>query len=136
MKYDSHIMDKLEPIASTTDHKWARLAAAVVYKNNIIATGTNSLKTHPFQAKYGKTDKSICLHAEIAAIKSALRCVSVEDMKDMDLYVLRVKKSGPRGPDVRAMALPCEGCMRAIVEFEIGTVYYTTDTGDVDVLEM
>jgi deoxycytidylate deaminase len=51
----------------------ARLAAALVYRNEIIAMGTNKNKTHPFQKKYASNADAIFLHAEIDAICNALR---------------------------------------------------------------
>ena len=50
-----------------------RLAAGVWHKNNLVGLGVNSYKTDPFQAKYGKHEHAIHLHAEIAAIKNAAR---------------------------------------------------------------
>ena len=60
------IAKELRPIQS------ARIAAAIVQKNNIVSIGVNSRKSHPFQKKYGKNDDSIFLHAETDAIKNAL----------------------------------------------------------------
>ena len=45
----------------------ARLAACVVYKNDIVSFGLNEKKSHPFQAKYGKNSDAVYLHAETSA---------------------------------------------------------------------
>lgn len=106
----------------------AKLAAALVKNNRIIAIGTNRMRTDPMQAKYGRNKDSIFLHAEIHAIKNALRTNSVEDIRDTVLYVCRVKRPDERSRSfVSGMAKPCEGCMRAVAEFGIKNVIYTTD---------
>lgn len=108
----------------------ARLAACVVHHNNIIAFGTNSNKTHPMQARYGKNDKSIFLHAEISAIKNALRYISIEELAECTLYVCRVKfQSSYRNSMQFGLAKPCPGCEHCIDSFGIQKVYHTTDTG-------
>lgn len=97
-----------------------KLAAGVVYKKHLIATGINGYKSHPMMAKYGKNSESIFLHAEVDAIKNALRLLPVSQLSKCDLYVVRVKKDGSFG-----MACPCEGCQRAIETFNLRNVYYT-----------
>lgn len=106
----------------------AKLAAAIVKKNRIISFGFNSKKTHPFQAKYARNDEAIYLHAEIAAIKNALRHISVDDLCYTTLYIARVKKTAPFSNKlVWGLAKPCAGCARAISEFGIKNVVYTTN---------
>ncbi len=121
-----NILNILERVADTADHERYFLAAAVVIKNKIISFGINRMKTDPFQAKYGKNKECIYMHAEIHAIKNALRHVEVDALRKADLYVLRIRNED-RG---RAMSKPCEGCQRAIAEFGIRNVIYTTDDGD------
>lgn len=107
----------------------AKLAAAIIYKNKIISIGVNSMKSSPLQAKYATNkDLSIYLHAEISAIKNALRQIDVEDFKKVSLYVCRVKYDILSNSIVYGLAKPCSGCMRAIFEFDIKKVYYTLET--------
>jgi cytidine deaminase len=107
----------------------AKLAAAIVNKNKIISIGVNSMKSSPLQAKYATNkDLSIYLHAEISAIKNALRQIDVEDFKKVSLYVCRVKYDILTNSIVYGLAKPCSGCMRAIFEFDIKKVYYTLET--------
>jgi tRNA(Arg) A34 adenosine deaminase TadA len=107
----------------------AKLAAAIVHKNKIISIGVNSMKSSPLQAKYATNkDLSIYLHAEISAIKNALRQIDVEDFKKVSLYVCRVKYDILTNSIVYGLAKPCSGCMRAIFEFDIKKVYYTLET--------
>lgn len=113
--------EDVKPVAA------ARVAAAIVVRNEIIAIGTNSRKTHPFQARFGKNSKSIFWHAETAAIRNALRCIDEDKLTHATLYVARAKKMVKRGTFVSGMACPCAGCRRAIRHYGIRKVVYTTD---------
>lgn len=105
-----------------------KFSAAIVHKKQIIAIGKNSYKTHPLMAEWGQNEESICLHAEIDAIKNALRKVSVDHLEKCDLYVVRVKRPTYDSDDwVHGLAKPCDGCLRAIANFNIKNVYYTRD---------
>jgi len=112
----------VEPVAQ------ARLAAAIVYKNQLISFGINQRKTDPFQAKFSKNSEAIYIHAENSAIKNALRDLSIEKLSKATLYICRVKKLDNRF--VFGMAKPCVGCMKAIINFDIKKVYYSLDNGD------
>jgi deoxycytidylate deaminase len=81
----SKIAIAVEPVAH------ARIAACVVYKNEIISFGINQKKSHPFQAIYGTNKESIFLHAETDAIKNALKIISVSELTKASLYICRVK---------------------------------------------
>lgn len=108
----------------------SRLAAMLVYKNDVIAIGYNKKKTHPMARRFQKHQEAIYLHAEVDCIKNALRLVEPDLLQKCTMYVLRIKR-----PDcnpkafVRAMAKPCCGCQHAIEQFGIKKVYYTTDEG-------
>lgn len=99
-----------------------RLAAGIVHKKSLIATGVNSYKSHPLMLQFGKNSDSIFLHAEVDAIKNALRLLSVGQLKDCDMYVVRVKRDGSYG-----LAKPCEGCRNALALYGLKNVYYTHD---------
>lgn len=131
MKINQNIFDTLAAVAESNDeYPTARLAAAIVKNNKIVSVGKNRHKTDPLQAKFGKNKDAIYLHAEIHAIKNALRHISVDDLKNTTLYVCRVKKAKKQtDPFEWAMAKPCEGCSRAIAEFGIRKVVYTTKPG-------
>ena len=108
----------------------ARIAAAVVYRGDIVSFGHNQKKSHPFQAKFGKNEGCIYLHAEVDAIKNALRCMPVEELRNADLYISRAKRPEPRSSKfVSGLAKPCTGCLKAIVAFGIRNVFYTCDDG-------
>jgi deoxycytidylate deaminase len=122
------IFDVLFKLAETVEPVGnAKLAAAIVIKNEIISFGINKRKSHPFQKRFGKNSDAIFLHAEIDAIKNALRHVSQEELSRASLYVARAKKTEKRNY-IQGMAKPCEkGCQCAIAAFGIKNVYYTTD---------
>lgn len=106
----------------------ARLAACIVYKNDIVSFGTNSMKTHPFQARYGRNKESIYLHAETSAIKNALNSISVSELSKCSLYICRVKFSDAHKQNlVFGLAKPCSGCFRCINTFGIRKVIFSLD---------
>jgi deoxycytidylate deaminase len=69
--------------------KSSRMTAAIVRGKDIISLGANQMRTHPFQAKFGKNPESLFWHAETNAIYNALRVMDVEGLKKADLYVCR-----------------------------------------------
>lgn len=100
-----------------------KLAAGVVYRNRLVAVGVNSYKSHPLMSKFGKNPEAIYLHAEVDAIKNALRVLSLQELEKSDILVVRVKRDGH---DYKTcLAKPCEGCMRAIEAFNLRNLYYT-----------
>lgn len=134
MEYDprvSKIFSVLFEVAVATPKVAnAKLAAAIVYKNRIVSIGVNSLKTNPFQIRFASSSDSIYLHAETAAIKNALRQLSLRELSRASLYVCRVKsKDGTPNNFGFGLAKPCIGCTRAIIEFNISKVFYTCETG-------
>ena len=95
------ILETLSKIAEDLDKDMnrtgARHAAAVVYKNQIVAYGVNQNKSHPFHSRFSEHDDAIFLHAETDAIKNALRRISEDEMEKASLFVCRVKydSNGP-----------------------------------------
>lgn len=130
--YNERIFTKLVKAAQESDHSWAKVSACIVQRGVPLEIGTNRNKSHPFQLKYSRNKESIFLHAEISAIKNAMRFLSLDDLEHTDLYVCRMKNI--KGNMVYGLAKPCEGCMKAIVEFGIKTVYFTTNEGTIEQL--
>lgn len=120
-----HLLNK---IALLSDHPKFQMSAIIVRRNTILGVGCNKMKSHPFQAKYRKNIDAIFLHAEVNAIKNALRDHSIDDLVGSTMYVLRKTSKG------YGLAKPCDGCMRAIVEFGIGEVIYSNNTNTFDQL--
>ena len=113
----------------------ARLAACIVYKNDVVAFGVNQMKSHPFQARYSKNTDSVFLHAETSAIKNALKCISVKELEKSTLYICRVKHHDQlKEKLVFGMSKPCPGCFRCINTFGISKVIFTLDNGLCDML--
>lgn len=118
------ILNRLQDISLATPKvSNFRLAAAIIYKNRLVSYGVNSYKSSPFQKKYGKNEHAIFLHAEIAAINNALRHINVSQLSKSKMIICRINKEG------LAMSKPCVGCQRALAEFGIRTVFYTTPNG-------
>ncbi len=104
------------------------VVASIYVSNKCISYGFNSRKSHPLQYKYSKCDEAICIHAEIDAIRNALRVAHAEVLSSATMYIARAKSPGPRKPkSLMGLAKPCSGCARAIVAFSIRNVYFTQD---------
>jgi len=79
----------------------------------------------------GYRPDQIYLHAEIDAIKNALRLIDQDQLSKCDLYIVRVKrKSSKDRAFVYGLAKPCPGCKRAIANFNLRNVFYTEDELD------
>lgn len=114
----------------------ARMASCIVYKNDVIAFGINEMKSHPFQAKFGKNSEAVFLHAETSAIKNALKYVSVELLEKCTLYVCRIKHYDfNKNKLVFGTAKPCCGCLRCINTFNLKKVVYSLDDQTYSFLE-
>lgn len=105
----------------------ARIAAAIVYKNEIISIGTNQRKSHPLQAKFSRHYQAIHIHAEIDAIARAVKRIDSKRLAQSTLYVARVKLDSTAGNWMWGLAKPCTGCARAIASFDIKNVVWTMD---------
>lgn len=116
----------LRSVAETVDSHRSRHAAAIIYRHRIVSLGTNHMKTHPFQTKYQRRPDSIYLHAEVSAIKRATHYLSERELTRSVLISVRVKYDNALNPQW-GMSKPCEGCQRAIAEFGIRSVWYSTD---------
>ena len=105
----------------------ARIAAAIVLKNEIISIGTNQRKSHPLQAKFSRHYQAIHIHAEIDAIAKAVKRIDTRRLAQSTLYVARVKLDRTGGDWMWGLAKPCSGCARAIASFDIKRVVWTVD---------
>lgn len=127
MSKQQKIITLLQRIAQTvTPVSNARIAAAIVSRSEVLAIGINKNKSHPLQAKFSKHEDAILIHAELDAIVNFLREHKSEELIGKDIYVVRVIRSGER-----ALARPCEGCMRAILSFGIKRIFYSADSNEV-----
>ena len=122
--------------ALKADFYSAKVGCVIVYKNHIIGSGYNQVKTDPTQKLYNQTyrqwtnceeSSATCghtIHAEIAALKSISYSVAQNaKRKELSAYIYRV---APGLPNYTGLSLPCEACAHALQDFGISTVYYTT----------
>jgi deoxycytidylate deaminase len=131
------IITILSKIAEAADHIGlrAKLAAAIVIKNEIVAIGLNRKKSHPFQVQFQANDKQIYLHAENDAINRALKYISRDEMKKSSLYIARVKFIDNKTKQVIwAESKPCIGCQKAIKLYGISNVIHTCADGGYQII--
>lgn len=130
-KNDMRVLDELRLMAiDVAPAARAKIAAAVVIKNEIVSFGENQLRTHPFQLKFGKNTDAVYWHAETHAIYNALKRVPVEELIRATLHVVRVKKTAAGSKDwVLGLAKPCRGCEFCAKTFGIPRVVYSTEGG-------
>lgn len=106
----------------------ARIAAALVIGDEILSFGVNHLRSHPFQAKYGKNEHSIFWHAETNAVFNALKRVPETSLQKADLYVVRVKRPFSKSKGfILGMAAPCDGCKKCLADYRIRRIIHSTD---------
>ena len=105
------------------------MAAGIVYKRHLIATGVNQPKTHPLMLTQGYRNDQRFRHAEVDAIRSALRLITAEQLKQCELHIVRVKRPYTWSKTwVHGLAKPCEGCANVIENYGITKVYWTEDS--------
>lgn len=103
-----------------------KLAAGVFLKRNLIAWGVNSYKTHPITLQGEYKEEQVYLHAEADALRKALKLLTLEELSNSSMEVVRVKKN-PKGLYVYGMAKPCKGCLSLIKSFGIKEVRWSED---------
>jgi deoxycytidylate deaminase len=115
-------------IQNKNSQQKVKLAASLVFQNEIISVGYNSLKTHPMQKRFSKNIEAIFKHAEVDCIVNALRYVDSADLERATLYVYRVKKlTKDHNYWSDGYSEPCSGCKQAISHFKIKKVVYSTE---------
>jgi tRNA(Arg) A34 adenosine deaminase TadA len=104
-----------------------KMAAGIVYRKHLIATGINSYKTHPWMSEErGYRPDQIYLHAEVDAIRNALRLITQAQLAKCDLYVVRIKRPCSNSTFwVHGLAKPCPGCQKIIKTFDIQRIFFT-----------
>lgn len=108
------------------------MAAGIVYKRHLIATGVNQPKTHPLMLTQGYRNDQRFRHAEVDAIQSALRLVTADQLKQCELHIVRVKRPYTWSKTwVHGLAKPCEGCANVIENYGIKKVFWTEDCSKV-----
>lgn len=113
----------IELACRTAPIRGARVAAAVCARSKVLGVGQNALKSHPFQARWGRSPEAIYWHAETRAIHDALDQVT-DTLRGAEIFVVRV-----HADHSLALSRPCAGCAEAIAHYEISAVHYTDHTG-------
>lgn len=104
-----------------------KMASGIVYRRHLVATGVNSYKTHPLMVSPGYHSEQIYMHAEVDAIRNALRIISQDQLAKSSIYIVRVKQRREGGEYVLGLAKPCNGCARIIASFGIESVWWSQD---------
>jgi len=132
---NKRILDTLTQLAIRSDgvaNGRVRMAAGIVYKKQLLATGVNQLKTHPIMLGPGYRDGQVFMHAEVDAIRNALNFISTKQLSNCSLYIVRVKKPHIGASTwIHGLAKPCPGCAQTIASYGINTVYWTVDEQEV-----
>ena len=115
-------------IANPGTRNRIKMAAGVVYRNRLIAYGINGYKTHPLMLNNGYRTDQIFLHAEVDALRNAMKKIDLKQLSKCEMYIVRVKRPNKNSKSyISGMAKPCEGCQNTIASFGIKKIYYTED---------
>jgi len=113
-----------------SDIRRVPMAAGITYGKHLIATGVNQMKTHPLMLGEGYRADQLYMHAEIDAIRNALRLITPDQLSKCEIHVVRVKRPHTGSKKwVHGLAKPCPGCARAIANFGLKNAYWTEDSG-------
>lgn len=104
-----------------------KMAAGIVLKRHLISTGVNSYKTHPLMQSPGYHREQIYMHAEVDAIRNALRLISQDQLAKSTIYIVRVKRTRNSNTYQYGLAKPCQGCARMIASFGIERMWWSLD---------
>ena len=108
------------------------MAAGITYKKHLISTGTNQPKTHPLMMSEGYREDQLFRHAEVDAIRNALRLITPSQLAQCEMHIVRVKRPHNASKRwVHGLAKPCEGCANVIENFGIKKVFWTEDESKV-----
>lgn len=123
---DRKFLNKAEEVSKLSDHYRHKIGAVIVKGRKVVSTGFNTIsKSHPLQAYYASCvgrEEAIYLHAEMAAIVASKACS--KELKGCIIYVFR------RGLDGKVrMSRPCRSCLKALKDFGIRCIVYSTDEG-------
>lgn len=105
-----------------------KVAAALIYKGRILATGTNQYKTHPLMMTRGYREDQNWRHAEVDCILNGLKVMTKEQMTRCELRVVRAKRPNADSRSwILGLAKPCPGCSQVIQNYGITHVTWSED---------
>jgi deoxycytidylate deaminase len=125
MKKHMRFFKVAEAIANTSTYPRVHIGAAIVKRGNVISTGVNMVKSHPFQKKYNELRNfNVEIHHNLHAEMAALLRAGDENLKGAVVYVYRNDKGNRT-----AMCRPCPACQAALYDRGVREVRYTTEIG-------
>lgn len=122
-KRDRRFFQIAKVISRMSTHHRFKVGALIVHKNKLISAGTNSNKSHPVQKRYDKVRGFKTYHGCHAEVRAILNS-KLSTLTDCTVYVYRETKNGTLGN-----SRPCPACLKMIRDYDIKTIYYTTDNG-------
>ena len=88
--------------------------AVVITRGKIVGRGFNR-----YLERVNKK-KAFSLHAEVSAIQDALRSITLDELSQSVLVIVRINKDGET-----IYSYPCDNCKKYILEKKLKTVYYS-----------
>lgn len=110
-----NFIDEALRLAEKSSLKVAHHGALVIYRGRIVGRGYNKYCVENIN-KINRWS----VHAEVDAIKNALRKISHEDLRKSNLIVVRRVGDGET-----ALSTPCKRCSNFIKRCGIRTTYYS-----------
>ena len=99
----------------------------IVCGQTIFSIGVNNTtKTHPLAQKYGHRFAST--HSEINALGRFPYAIRL--LRNYDMVNVRLNKKG-----IVRLAKPCIHCQQLLMAFHIQNIYYSTNSGDFEILK-
>lgn len=116
--------------ADYTGNSGVSIGCVAVYKNNVLARGYNSDRTHTLQRRYniyrfnerGPHYFPAKCHAEIGVLQK-IKYLDIP-LSKVHLYIYREFADG-----TPALARPCGACLAALQALKIKHIHYTTNNG-------
>lgn len=125
--------NRAKGVCACSDFPRQKIGCVIVEGNKVISVGYNQAKSNPKQKEYNRyrnfrlpkkvTPLENNCHAEMMAL-SKIWTRKNENWSRASIYIYRESKNGEL-----KLAKPCNACAKAIIEFGIGHVYYTTEGG-------
>lgn len=103
---DYRFLNHAEQISRRSARGQHKVGCVIAQRNEIVGCGCNTIKTHPFQARWNRY--SACLHAEMVAVLEAMRNPEFKPER-CTIYVSRYSRRGLIG-----CSFPCDGCWAAL----------------------
>jgi len=131
MKYFKRLEEIAQSLVGYNSDRRCRHFTFILYKNRLIATGTNNTKTHPFNLINRKVSrvtgedysdqKHTC--SELNAIMKLKRLTNI-DTKKCILINIRYDRN-----DKVALARPCQSCQNLLRYHEFKQIIWSTNDG-------